>query len=270
MLKNWTSHAEYQHFIILNLSSSYPINSKRITELEPSISNLYCLNLDILREILKYYYSNTGRPTTFQHEIFRSFALMLFQREASITKWVNSLRADELLANCIGCTKDKTPSLGAHYDFISRLWLSDLLSERIKLKSLQPYNKKPSKTKAPGKNNKLTNNRSGIVKKVADFFYKGRSFNNLSEYLLQNIFAKVSIDPSFNLNLIGKDNLTVDGDGTCVHCHSSYYRSKVYNCRYDCKCPRNLSAVDTTWGWNSYENRWFYGHTLYAISSYNK
>ncbi|MPQ61575.1 hypothetical protein E4V82_05540 [Clostridium estertheticum] len=45
--------------------------------------------------------------------------------------------------------------------------------------------------------------------------------------------------PSFDLNLIEKDNLTVGGDGTCVHCKSSYYGSKVCDCRqneiYDCR-----------------------------------
>lgn len=83
----------------------------------------------------------------------------------AFTEWVTKLRADEFLANCIGCTKDKTPSLGPHYDFISRLWLSYLSSERIKLNSLHPYNKKPSKTKSPAKNNKLPNKLSEIVKK---------------------------------------------------------------------------------------------------------
>ena len=59
MLKNWTSYAEYQQFIISNLSCAYKTNPKRISKLAPSISKLYCLDLDILREILKTYYSNT-------------------------------------------------------------------------------------------------------------------------------------------------------------------------------------------------------------------
>ena len=62
---------------------------------------------------------------------------MLFQKETSITNWVNNLNSDDLFATCIGCTSNKVPSLGAHYDFICRLWLSDLSSERIKLKSLK-------------------------------------------------------------------------------------------------------------------------------------
>lgn len=147
-------------------------------------------------------------------------------------------------------------------------------SERIKLKNLHSYNKKPSKIKVPGQNKKLPNMRSSIVKKVADFFAKGRSFSNRAEGLLQKIFTPFAVEPSFKLNLIPKDNLTIAGDGTCVHCHSSYYGSNVCNCRengiYDCKCPRKLSGIDATWGWDSHEIRWFYGYTLYAISSYNK
>jgi len=85
MLKNWSSHADYQQFIISNLSCFYKSFPKKIIELEPSVSKLYCLDLDILREILKPYYSNIGRPATLQPEIFRSFSLMLFQKETSIT-----------------------------------------------------------------------------------------------------------------------------------------------------------------------------------------
>lgn len=274
MLKNWRAHTEYQQFLISNLSSFYKTFPKKVVKFESSISKLYCLDLDILGEILKPYYSNTGRPATFQPEIFRSFSLMLFQKETSITKWVKALHADDLLATFIGCVKDNVPSLGAHYDFISRLWMADLSSDRLNLKKTYSYKKKPSKTKSPGRNKKLPNKRTGVVKKITDFFEAGRSFPLRAERLLQKIFSLVAVEPSFNLNLIEKDNLTLAGDGTCVHCKSSYYGSKVCDCRqngiYDCKCPRKLSDIDATWGWDSHENRWFYGYTLYALSAYNK
>ena len=274
MLKNWTSQAEYQHFLVSNLSSLYKTFPERIVSFEPSISKLYSLDLDILREILEPYYSHTGRPATFQPEIFRSFCLMLFQKETSLTNWLNTLKSDELLAICIGCTNDNLPSLSAHYDFISRLWLSDLASDRNRLKKTYSFKKKPSKIKAPGRNKKLPNKHSGIVKKIVDFFREGRSFSARFERLIQKIFTLVAVKPSFELNLIPKENLTLAGDGTCVHCHSSYYGSKVCKCRenniYDCKCDRKLADVDATWGWDSHENRWFYGYTLYALSTYNK
>ena len=203
MLENWNSHADYQQFIISNLSYFYKSMPKKIIELELSISKLYCLDLDILREILKPYYSNIGRPATLQPEIFRSFSLMLFQKETSITNWVKKLHASKLLETCIGCTENNVPSFGAHYDFISRLWLSDLSIDRNKLKNTYSYKKKPPKTKEPGKNKKLPNKKSGVVKRVSDFFEAGRSFSLRAERLLQKIF------------------LLVAGDGTCVHCKSS-------------------------------------------------
>lgn len=101
MLKNWISHADYQQFIISNLSCFYKDFPKKIIELESSISKLYCLDLDILSEILKPYYSNTGRPATFQPEIFRSFSLMFFQKETSITNWVKKLHASNLFSFAI-------------------------------------------------------------------------------------------------------------------------------------------------------------------------
>ena len=274
MIKNWRTHAEYQQFIISNFLSLYKICPKRIIQFEPSISKLYSLDLDPLGELLKPYYSTTGRPATFQPEIFRSFILMLFQKETSITNWVNKIKSDEILAICIGCSTDSTPSLGAHYDFISRLWLSDLYSDRKRLKQAVPYKKKSIKTKSPGKNKKLPNKKHGVVKRIANFLQNGRTFSNRAEKLLQEIFALVAVKPSVKLSLISQNNLTIAGDGTCVHCHSSYYGKKICDCRknsiFNCKCPRTLSDRDSNWGWDSHEVRWFYGYTLYALSTYNE
>ena len=274
MLKTWTTHADYQQFIIPNLSLLYKSFSDRIKNLQSHISKIYCFNLDILRDILQPYYSNTGRPATLQPEIFRSFSLMLFLKETSITNWVSKLHSDELLATIIGCSNNNVPSLGAHYDFISRLWLSNLAIDRAKLKRFYSFKKKPSISRSPGKNKKLPNKHPGVVKKVVAFFLKGKSFSRRPERLIQKIFTLVAVEPSSELNLINKNNLTIAGDGTAVHCHSSYYGTKVCNCReagiYDCKCARKLSDINATWGWDSHENCWYYGYTLYALSAYNK
>jgi hypothetical protein len=53
MLKNWSSHADYQEFIISNLSCFHKSFPKKVIQLEASISKLYCLDLEILRELLK-------------------------------------------------------------------------------------------------------------------------------------------------------------------------------------------------------------------------
>jgi hypothetical protein len=56
MLRNWTSHVDYQHFISQAVSS---------------------LNLDPLADFLFPYYSPFGRPAIHQPEIFRSVILMI-------------------------------------------------------------------------------------------------------------------------------------------------------------------------------------------------
>ncbi|RMC93357.1 hypothetical protein D9O40_17915 [Clostridium autoethanogenum] len=137
-----------------------------------------------------------------------------------------SSHADELLAVCTSCTNDKILSIGVHYDFISRLGLSDLSSDRNKLKFVRSYKKKPSKIKTPGKNNKFPNKKLGSVKRICNFFENNHSFSLRAKKLLQKIFSLVAVKPSFNLNLIQQKNLTVAGDGTCVHYYFSYYGHK--------------------------------------------
>ena len=66
MLKNWTSHAEYQQFIISILSSFYKTFPKRIIDIEPSISKLYCLDLDIVgKNSLLAYLDKTQSKSAF-------------------------------------------------------------------------------------------------------------------------------------------------------------------------------------------------------------
>jgi hypothetical protein len=36
---------------------------------------------------------------------------------------------------------------------------------------------------------------------------------------------------------------------------------------YRCSCPRLYTNPSATWGWDSYHERWFYGHSLYALTA---
>lgn len=144
MLKNWTSHADYQNFVSSNVSSFDQSQLKRFSSFHNSIAKLTSLNLDPLGTILKPYYSSTGRPAILQPEIFRSFIFMLDQKETRLTTWVQTLKSDDMLAFIIGCSPDSLPALGSYYDFIDRLWLRHKDLERARLKNLFPFlRKKP-------------------------------------------------------------------------------------------------------------------------------
>ncbi|GMQ60688.1 hypothetical protein AN1V17_50900 [Vallitalea sediminicola] len=274
MLKNWTSHAVYQLFISHAVSSLNESQLKKFSYYSHSLAKLTSLNLDPLADFLAPYYSTTGRPAINQPEIFRSIILMLDRHVTSLTKWVHLLKSDDLLALLIGCTTDSLPPLGSYYDFINRLWLRNPSLDKSEQKQLYNYpkNSKPRK-KGPGKNKKLLNKHPNIVRKTVDFFMAGRFFSLRYERLLQELFALIAIIPSMELGLISSECLTVAGDGTCVHCHSSSLGNKVCKCKengdYYCKCPRHYSDIDASYGWDSDLGTWFYGHTLYAFSTYD-
>lgn len=271
MLKNWTSHADYRHFVSSAVTYLNSSQRKRLSSMQFSLDKLTALNLDVLKGILKPHYSSTGRPALNQPEIFRSFILMMDMRETSLTNWVDRLKSDDILSLMIGCTPYQLPSLGSYYDFINRLWLAD--NDNSSLEKLHPYplNSKPKSS--PGKNKKLLNPHAGIVSKLVNFFKDGRSFSGRFEYLLQNIFAQLAVVPSLKLNLIDSTCLTLSGDGTAVHIHASSRGTKTCDCNqhgiYRCTCERKYSAPDASIGWDSYLGRWFYGYTLYALSAYN-
>ncbi len=52
-----------------------------------------------------------------------------------------------------------------------------------------------------------------------------------SHKLLQEIFSLIALVPSIDLGLIPVDNLTVAGDGTCVHSHCDALGTKVCDCK---------------------------------------
>ena len=273
MLKSWTSHADYQQFISDAVASLNDSQRKKLISYSDSIAKLTSLNLDPLAALLAPYYSHTGRPALHQPEIFRSFILMLDCRIYSIDLWVNTLMNDDILALLIGCKPDELPPLGSYYDFIDRLWLRHKKLDKSDRKHLYhfPKNKRPSKK--PGKGKKLPNRHPQIVMKMVSYALVDKELPFHYEKLLQEIFSLIAIVPSIDLGLIPTGNLTVAGDGTCVHSHCDALGTKVCDCRkngiYDCKCDRKFSDQDASYGWDSDLGAWYFGYTLYMLSTYN-
>ncbi|MGL5389002.1 MAG: hypothetical protein ACRDCA_24560 [Serratia sp. (in: enterobacteria)] len=274
MLKHWTSHAEYQQSISQAVTDLSPSQLKKLSFYNDSLDKLTSLNLDPIGELLAPYYSYTGRPALHQPEILRSFILMMDQEVLSITNWVKLLHSDDLLSMIIGLTTEQLPPLGSYYDFIDRLWLRNSSLDRADSKRLFHFPKNSRPSKKPGKGKKLPNKHPQIVSKCVDFACSGNDFPFHYERLLQELFSLAAIVPSLQLGLIPDVPITIAGDGTCVHSHSDSLGRKVCDCRkqgiWGCKCDRRFPAFDASIGWDSDLNTWFYGYTLYALSTYNK
>jgi hypothetical protein len=219
------------------------------------------------------YYSITGAPAKNQPELIRSFILMSELGYHSITDWVEKLSPNEILCIMIGLPKSEIHQVGSYYDLINRVWLQNPELEYQFNHSLHNFKRKPSKKL--GKNKKQPPRHPGIIQKFVDLALEGKCFDSRPEILMQQICAKIGVQPAANEGLYGDtQRLSVSGDGTCVNSGGSSYGNKECDCskngNYKCDCKRRFSDADARWGWDSYHEQWFYGFTGYILSVYNK
>ena len=270
MLKHWMTHAEYQQFISVSITHLNESQLKKLRSYQYSLDKLTSLNLDPVGDYLAPFYSHTGRPALNQPQIIRSLVLMLDQKIQSLDKWVKNLHNDDILALLIGCSTDSLPPLGSYYDFIDRLWLQSENSEKLGRNILLPACKNSKPSQKPGKGKKLPNRHSNVVKQVADYVSSDHKIPFHFEETLQKIFMIAAVVPSMELGLIDKNDLTISGDGTCVHTHANPYGHRKCNCGkkgiFDCKCPRHYSDPDASYGWDSDLGSYYFGYTLYTLS----
>jgi len=261
MLGFWTSHADYQQFVIHNLKT---VDSESVFEYKDVIPKLFILNLDKLKHTIAPLYSSTGRPALHQPEIFRSFILMN-ELGFKLDNWIPKLKNSFVLRTIVGVDRDSVPSVSSHYDFINRLIDIDE-NPRVKIK-------KPKPTKKIGKNKKLPNKHPNIVQRLVNKIICGRSFSNRPEKYLQRIFADVCVSASIDLGIIPA-SLDIAGDGTCIKTAASHYGKSTCNCKkngiFNCNCPRKFSDPNARWGWDSSKESYFYGYMGYFLSTYNK
>lgn len=262
MLGSWPSHAAYQQQAADSLSVIARTNPHSLLAYEDAISKLYILNLDPMKLILSPLYSTNGCPAKNQPEIFRSIVLMNHLKY-SLNEWIKWLPNVPVLQIACGF-RGKLPGVASYYDFINRIIKLDE-KPRVKRKKRKPK-KKYGKGKMPPKH-------PGMVQKLVDRILDGRRFNRRPERLLQEIFARVCVQPSIDLGLV-PTTVSVSGDGTCVKTGASPYGRRTCECKengvYKCDCPRKFSDPNATWGWDSHNERYFYGYTGYFMSTYNR
>jgi len=258
MLGSWQTHADYQRQMVARLTLAARTNPFACLEYESSISKLYILNLDLLKPVIAPLYPAIGRPSKNQPEIFRSIILMN-DLGYSLDKWIVKLPLCPVLQIACGFCGN-LPGVASYYDFIDRIIKLDE-KPRVKPKKRKPK-KKYGKEKMPHK-------RKGIVQKLVGRILKGRRFNKRPERLLQEIFAVVCVQQSIDMGLV-PDALNISGDGTCIKTGASHYGRKTCGCAdFLCGCPRRFSDPNATWGWDSHNERYFYGYSGYFISTYN-
>jgi hypothetical protein len=85
---------------------------------------------------------------------------------------------------------------------------------------------------------------------------------------LEDILINTAVIPSAQRGLLGNlDQLVVCGDGSALVSGSSCYGKASCQCRqqgvYTCDHPRFYSDHTANWGWDSYREVYYFGHTFY-------
>ena len=279
----WQSHDEYRTIVITmerRLSRNNPKYS--FNEYDAERQKLLNLNLDPLLDYIPGFYSQSGRPAKHQAQILRSLILfvLLFNKtkaRTSLTLWVREVLPNSIsLAVLIGCASlEELPPLGSYYDFMNRFWTDP--GNRYSRTALLPADKNGKKPKkligADGKLAEPEVSCTITAKDTVNDILNGKPAADNPEAALQKIFSILAVLPSIRLGLIDTQNLTLSGDGTAVVSHSSPYGRHLSSCGKDCPyrdgCARHYSDPDATWGWDSDNKTWYFGHTLYMLCTRN-
>jgi hypothetical protein len=262
MLGVWRTHNDYQQFVS-NLLMSGSYDKEQLIEHQNIILKLWIFDFDPLKDILADYYSNTGRPSLYQPEFFRTFILMQ-HLHVPISLWVEKLRNNFVIRTACGFLKSELPSIASFYAFVERI-----TGPETKPK-VKKFIRKPKKKL--GKGEKLQPKHPNITQKLKAKIIKGHRFNDPVADTINRIL-ELSVQRSLELGLIGPA-LNVSGDGTCMPTGASSYGKKLCGCKdngvYNCDCPRKFSDPTATWGWDSHNEKYFYGYSGYFISTYDK
>ena len=269
MLGYCRNHKDYTTFVLTELRELEATRPDQIEEYKEAIVKMLILNLDPLIPIISPLYSSVGKPAEMQPDIFRSFVLMK-HTGIPLNKWVEKLSVNPVLRTIAGFTLENMPKTSSYYDFIDRIVPLDEPPE-VRPVKIKPKEKLKKGEKLPPKNPGIVADLVNNV--ISDEKRFQRRLSRRPERFLQRIFARVAVDASKNMGLI-PDDISVSGDGTCIKTGASSYGKKVCKCRekgvYKCACDRKFSDPNATWGWDSHNERYFYGYSGYFISTYNR
>jgi len=237
--------------------------------------------------LARLYVLDQGRPARPPDDLLRAWLLMLECRSTSVEIWVQRLREQPFYAVLCGFEPDDVPGVGTFYDFQDRLLQCDapVLDHECVPRHRSEQRKKSGTLR--DKNN--TAPHTHILDRLADRLL-GRAvrpmvFGQWSTHLvavppyqrpLKEVFYTVFVSTSVAKGLIDLTDLHVAGDGTHLATWANAHGHKLCTCdnraqprAEHCACARRFHDPQASWGWDSYRERYVYGHGLYELTAYS-
>lgn len=240
---------------------------------------LYRLDLDSIRpQLAKLYTTKTrGRPPIDPICMLRALLLMTILQYSRIDKFAADLRHHPRLAIIAGFQAFKTPAVGTFYLFIDRLENGPfqtkcphrLLPAQLR-KGKHLRNLKQERANKDEARKKVLSQCDSITEHVKDQLLCSTAQPRPLDFqkLLEDLLIKTALIPSAHRGLLGDLNkLIVCGDGSALPTGANAYGLPSCNCRqqniYHCDHPRFYSDSTADWGYDSYRECFYFGHSFY-------
>ena len=296
------SHEAYRKFVLswFRNHGREPDVAEILKKHAGAVLVLWHLDLEPARPILMRGYADSPRggdpwdPLV----LLRCLMLACLVRTPKINPWVDDLKASRVL--CVLCgfdpeQEERRPGVGTLYDFLHRLHngpvkdcpcghvQSPATRQRKRAASPQPKNKKPRRheTKAEKKARMRRREKDPVTAKAAaeasatkELVTKLRATKDRQnpEDLLQRLaelLAELAVVKSADKGLLGAlEGLVACGDGSGLETGASKHGKRVCDCEKTsrCDCDRVYQDPDAAVGWDSYRERYFYGHHVYELT----
>lgn len=244
---------------------------------------LLLLDLGPLRPLLRHLYSPTlGAPAVPPEDLFRSLLAMILCGVFSVDDWVDKMRSQPFYAVVSGFDPEDVPAVGTFYLFMDRLLgLVDNPPKHIR----RPRPKKrDTATQSKDKNKDVVKHHDIINRLVNRIIKAGKTLKRTDwrfsleearyrryEAVLKAIFYTLFVPKSVDLGLIDLQHLYVTGDSTKLGTYANPHGKRLCKCPKDkpCTCKRRYQDLLARWGWDSYRERFIYGHSLYELCAYS-
>jgi hypothetical protein len=237
------------------------------------------LNLDPLAPELSALYSPSprGRPPLDPLSMLRALLLMHALAISSFDLFVPLLKRSSRLAIIAGFLPNKTPSVGAFYAFLDRLEDGPFLpscSHRRKPSDIRKLQRRRNlhneKLDKQAHRLAILQHADSITQHLKDDLLDKQELPRPKGLLqrLEDLLIKLAVIPSAQRGLLGDlKALVLAGDGSALESGASCYGKPLCQCRkqaiFNCKCDRLYSDPSADWGWDSYRETFYFGHTFY-------
>jgi hypothetical protein len=273
-----TVHAAYQQTLSEHLVTWQKRRSRALSqELLDAVLILLRLDLDPLIPMFMQLYSTSprGRPPYDPMAMFRALLLLALLRYTSIETFALELRQKPRLAIIAGFQPFATPAVGTFYLFIDRL-------EDGPFQRACPHRVKPSALRKGKHRRNLSQEKA--TKEAARKHILAQC-DSLTGHLTQQTLAsaaqlrpddlqkrledalmQVAVMPSAARGLLGDlGRLLGCGDGSALSSGASPAGKPSCTCRkqgvFRCDCDRFYSDPTADWGYDSYHDCYYFGHT---------